>query len=88
MLSHKKDYIQAYIKLKLQYIFKNLCFFSLIQITTQHVCNLYSNFQKLLKTEFSSSTIDPGKSGNKNVNLKDKYKGTKFPNESNFDRKF
>ena len=30
------------------------------------------------------STIASGKSGNKNVNLKDKHKGTKFPNESNF----
>ena len=32
MLSHKKEYLQAF-KLKLQYIFKNLCFLSLIQIT-------------------------------------------------------
>ena len=28
--------------------------------------------------------IAPGNSGNKNVNLREKYKGTKFPNESNF----
>ena len=45
---------------------------------------LYGNFQKLLKTEFSSTTTAPGKSGSKNVNLREKYKGTKFPNESNF----
>ena len=55
-----------------------------MQIGTPNVCNLYSNFQKLLKTEFSSSTIAPWKSGNKNVHLREKYKGTKFPNESNF----
>ena len=42
------------------------------------------NFQKLLKTEFSSHTKTPGKSGNKNVYVTEKYKGTKFPNESNF----
>ena len=54
-----------------------------IQITTLNVCNLYSNFQILLKTEFSNSTIAPGKSGNKNVKLREKYKGTKFPNKSN-----
>ena len=26
----------------------------------------------------------PGKSGTKNVNLREKYKGAKFPNEANF----
>ena len=41
-------------------------------------------FRNYCKTEFSSSTIAPGKSGNKNVNLREKYKGTKFPNEPNF----
>ena len=45
---------------------------------------LYSNFQKLLKNRVWRSTTAPGKSGNKNVNLTEKYKGTKFPNESNF----
>ena len=39
--------------------------FFFIRITTLNVCNLYSNFQILLKTEFSNSTIAPGKSGNK-----------------------
>ena len=60
------------------------CFLTLIQITTLNVCNLYSNFQKLLKTEFSSSTIAPGKSGSKNLKLREKYKSTKFPNAFNF----
>ena len=65
MLSRKKGlYTSIYVKLKLQYIFQTLCFFSLIQIATL--------------------TIDPGKNGNKNVHLREKYKGTKFPNESNF----
>ena len=41
-------------------------------------------FRNYSKTEFFSSTIALGKSGNKNVNLREKYKGTKFPNESNF----
>ena len=46
---------------------------------------LYSNFQKLLKNRvFEHDYTAPGKSGNKNVNLREKYKGTKFPNESNF----
>ena len=36
------------------------------------------------KTEFSSSTIAPGKSGNKKLKLREKYKGTKLPNASNF----
>ena len=43
------------------------------QITTLIVCNLHSNFQKLLKTEFSSPTIGLRKSGNKNAKLKEKY---------------
>ena len=34
------------------------------------------NFKKLLKTEFSSHTITPGKSGSKNVHVREKYKGT------------
>ena len=45
------------------------------------------NFLKLLKNiflEFSSHTITPGKSGDKNVHVREEYKGTKFPNESNF----
>ena len=43
---------------------------------------IFRNYQK---TEFSSSTIvAPGKSGNKNVHLREKSKDTKFPNESNF----
>ena len=34
-------------------------------------------------------TTAPGKSGNKNVNLREKYEGTKFPNEiSSLDHKF
>ena len=72
--SHKKDYVQAYI-----FMFP---FFD----PNNHinVCNLYSNFQKLLKTEFSSSTIAPGKSGSKNLKLREKYKSTKFPNAFNF----
>ena len=65
-------------------MFKDLCFFSLIQITTQNVCNLHSNFQKSLKNIVSSTTTAPEKSGNKNVNLREKCKGRKFPNESNF----
>ena len=83
ILSHKED-IYKYIKLTLQYIFKNLCFLSLIQTTTLNVCNLYSNFKKLLKNRVPCSTIAPGKSDGKNVHLREKYKGTKFPNESNF----
>ena len=47
MLSHEKDYIQSY-SVQIAVNVKNLCFFSLIQITTQN-CNLYSNFLKLLK---------------------------------------
>ena len=47
MLSHKKDYIQSY-SAQIAVNVKNLCFFSLIQITTQN-CNLYSYFLKLLK---------------------------------------
>ena len=33
---------------------------------------------------FSSSTIAPGKSGNKNVHVGEKYRDTKFPKQSNF----
>ena len=47
MLSHEKDYIQSY-SAQIAVNVKNLCFFSLIQITIQN-CNLYSNFLKLLK---------------------------------------
>ena len=36
------------------------------------------------KTEFSRSIIAPGKSGNKKLKLREKYKGTKLPNASNF----
>ena len=41
-------------------------------------------FEHYSKTEFSSSTIAPGKSGNKKLKLREKYKGTKLPNASNF----
>ena len=47
MLRHEKDYIQLY-SVQIAVNVKNLCFFSLIQITAQN-CNLYSNFLKLLK---------------------------------------
>ena len=60
---------------------KMLCFFSLIQIPTQNSIVMFRNYYK---TEFSSTTTAPGKSGNKNVNLREKYKDTKFPNEPNF----
>ena len=50
MLSHKQDYIQyKHIKLKLQYIFKNLRFLSRIQITTQNVFNLHWQFSEITK---------------------------------------
>ena len=32
----------------------------------------------------ASTTTAPGKSGNQNVYVRAKYKGTKFPNASNF----
>ena len=41
-------------------------------------------FRNYSKTEFSSSTIALGKSGNKILKLREKYKGTKLPNASNF----
>ena len=41
-------------------------------------------FRNYSKTEFSSSTIAPGTSGNKKLKLREKYKGTKLPNASNF----
>ena len=41
-------------------------------------------FEHYSKTEFSSSTIAPGKCGNKKLKLREKYKGTKLPNASNF----
>ena len=41
-------------------------------------------FRNYKKTEFSSFTIAPGKSSNKNVHVGEKYRGTKFPNQSNF----
>ena len=47
------------------------------------VISINSNFQKLLENKvFELYYIAPGKSGNKNVNLREKYKCTKFPNES------
>ena len=47
-----------------------------------YICTvIFSNYSK---TEFSSSTIAPGKSGNKKLKLREKYKGTKLPNASNF----
>ena len=47
MLSHKKDYIQSY-SAQIAVNVKNVCSFSLIQLTTQDG-NLYSNFLTLLK---------------------------------------
>ena len=43
-------YIQAYAQIAIIIFSKNLCSLSLIQIATLNiVCNLYGNFQKLLK---------------------------------------
>ena len=76
MLSRKRI-MYKHINLKLQEMFKNFMF---LFFDPKTHTKLYSNFQKLLK----NTTTAPEKSGNKNVNLRGKYKGTKFPNESNF----
>ena len=47
-----------------------------------YICTVI--FGHYSKTELSSSTIAPGKSGNKKLKLREKYKGTKLPNASNF----
>ena len=49
-----------------------------------HKCLYKFVFRHYSKTEFSSSTIAPGKSGNKKLKFREKYKGTMLPNASNF----
>ena len=43
---------------------------------------IFRNYQK--QSFLAFTTIAPGKSGNRNVKLREKYKGTKFPNGYNF----